>query len=72
MSITHHTKNRLYKRIRTVEEFNKTGQLISTLMRTFYEASVAEEEQMWFRGHCDSAEDGAEPQGRGHGGICFG
>jgi hypothetical protein len=36
------------------------GQLISTLTRTFYEGSVAEEEdRRWCRGRADSAEDGA-------------
>jgi hypothetical protein len=44
----------------TTEEFNKTGQLISTLMRTFYEASTIEEEdRRRRRSHGDSAEDGA-------------
>jgi hypothetical protein len=53
MSIIHHTKIKL-------KNFNKKGQLISTLMRTFYEASAAEEEdRRRRRGRGDSAEDGA-------------
>jgi hypothetical protein len=53
MSIIHHTKIQL-------KNFNKKGQLISTLTRTFYEASAAEEEaQRRRRGRGDSAEDGA-------------
>jgi hypothetical protein len=53
MSIIHHTKIQL-------KNFNKKGQLISTLKRTFYEASAAEEEaQRRHRGRGDSAEDGA-------------
>jgi hypothetical protein len=53
MSIIHHTKRQL-------KNFNKRGQLISTLTRTFYEASAVEEED-WRRrrGHGDSTEDGA-------------
>jgi hypothetical protein len=51
MSIIHHTKRQL-------KNFNKRGQLISTLMRTFYEASAAEEEdRRRCHGHGDSAED---------------
>jgi hypothetical protein len=51
--IIHHTKGQL-------KNFNKRGQLISTLTRTFYEASAAEEEdRRWRRGCSDSAEDGA-------------
>jgi hypothetical protein len=53
MSVIHHTKRQL-------ENFNKRGQLISTLTRTFYEASAAEEEdRRRRRGRGDSAEDGA-------------
>jgi hypothetical protein len=53
MSIIHHTK-------RWLKNFNKRGQLISTLTRTFYEASAAEEEDWrWLRGRGDNAEDGA-------------
>jgi hypothetical protein len=53
MSIIHHTKRQL-------KNFNKMGQLISTLTRTFYEASAAEEEdRRRRRGRGDSAEDGA-------------
>jgi hypothetical protein len=61
MSIIHHTKKPItQKRIRTAEEFQLKGQLISTLMRTFYEASVAEEEdRRRRRDRGDSAEDGA-------------
>jgi hypothetical protein len=53
MSIIHHTKRQL-------NNFNKRGQLISTLTRTFYEASTAEEKD-WRRRHDrgNSAEDGA-------------
>jgi hypothetical protein len=52
MSIIHHTKRQL-------KNFNKRGQLISTLTRTFYEASAAEEEdQRWHRDRGNSAEDG--------------
>jgi hypothetical protein len=45
---------------KTTENFNKRGQLISTLlMRTFYDASAAEgEDQRRHRGRGDSAEDG--------------
>jgi hypothetical protein len=53
MSIIHHIKRQL-------KNFNKRGQLISTLTRTFYEASEAEEEDWrWCRGRGDSVEDGA-------------
>jgi hypothetical protein len=53
MSIIHHTKRQL-------KNFNKRGQLIFTLTRTFYEASATEEEdRRQRRGHGDSAEDGA-------------
>jgi hypothetical protein len=38
MSIIHHTKRQL-------KNFNKIDQLISTLMRTFYEPSVAKEDR---------------------------
>jgi hypothetical protein len=49
-----------------LKNFNKRGQLISTMTRTFYEASAAEEEgQRRRRSHGDSTEDGAEPQGEG-------
>jgi hypothetical protein len=44
MSIIHHTKRQL-------KNFNKMGQLISTLTRTFYEESAAEEED-WRCGGC--------------------
>jgi hypothetical protein len=53
MSIIHHAKRQL-------KNFNKKGQLISTLTRTLYKASTAEEEdRRWRRGCGDSAEDGA-------------
>jgi hypothetical protein len=53
MSIIHHTKRQL-------KNFNKMGQLISTLTRTFYEASAAEEEdQRRRRSRGYSVEDGA-------------
>jgi hypothetical protein len=53
MSIIHHTKRQL-------KNFNKRGQLISTLSGTFYEASAAEEEdRRRRRGRGDSTEDGA-------------
>jgi hypothetical protein len=53
MSIIHHTKRQL-------GNFNKRGQLISTLTRTFYEASAIEEEdRRRRRGRSDSVEDGA-------------
>jgi hypothetical protein len=43
-----------------MKNFNKSGQLISTLMRTFYEASAAEEEDRRRRcGRGDNMEDGA-------------
>jgi hypothetical protein len=42
MSIIHHTKRQL-------KNFNKIGQLISTLTRTFYEPSAVKEED-WMRG----------------------
>jgi hypothetical protein len=43
-----------------LKNFNKMDQLISTLTRTFYEASAAEEEdRRRHRGRGDSAEDGA-------------
>jgi hypothetical protein len=52
MEIIHHTKRQL-------KNFNKTGQLISTFTRTFYEASAAEEEdQRRRRGRGDNTEDG--------------
>jgi hypothetical protein len=52
MSIIHHTKRQL-------KNFNKRGQLISTLTGTFYEASAAEEEdRRRRRGRGDSTEDG--------------
>jgi hypothetical protein len=35
------------------------GQLISTLTRTFYEASAAKEDRRWRRGRGDSAKDSA-------------
>jgi hypothetical protein len=51
MSIIHHTKRQL-------KNFNKRGQLISTLTRTFYKASAAEkEDRRRRRGRGDSAED---------------
>jgi hypothetical protein len=51
MSIIHHTKRQL-------KNFNKRGKLISTLTRTFYEASAAEEEdRRRRRGRGDSKED---------------
>jgi hypothetical protein len=41
-----------------MKNFNKRGQLISTLTRTFYEASAAEEEdRRRRRGRGDSTED---------------
>jgi hypothetical protein len=53
MSIIHHTKRQL-------KNFNKMGQLISTLTRNLYEASAAEEkDRRRLRGRSDSAEDGA-------------
>jgi hypothetical protein len=53
MSIIHHTKRQL-------KNFNKRGQLISTLTRTFYKASAAEEEdRRRHRDRGDNAEDGA-------------
>jgi hypothetical protein len=53
MGIIHHTKN-------TAKKIKKRGQLISTLTRTFYKASVAEEEdRRWRRGRGNSMEDGA-------------
>jgi hypothetical protein len=52
MSIIHHTKRQL-------KNFDKRGQLISTLTRTFYEVSAAEEEdRRRHRSRGDSAEDG--------------
>jgi hypothetical protein len=43
-----------------LKNFNKRGQLISTLTWTFYEASAAEEEdRRRRRGRGNSAEDGA-------------
>jgi hypothetical protein len=52
ISIIHHTKRQL-------KNFDKRGKLISTLTRTFYEASAAEEEdQRRRRGRSNSAEDG--------------
>jgi hypothetical protein len=51
ISIIHHTKRQL-------KNFDKRGKLISTLKRTFYEASAAEEEdRRRRRGRGDSAED---------------
>jgi hypothetical protein len=53
MIIIYHTKRHL-------KNFNKMGQLISTLTRTIYEASADEEEdRRWRRGCGDTAEDGA-------------
>jgi hypothetical protein len=52
MGIIHHTKRQL-------KNFNKRGQLISTLTRPFYGASVAEEEdRRRRRGRGDNVEDG--------------
>jgi hypothetical protein len=43
-----------------MKNFNKRGQLISTLLRTFYEASAAvEEDRRRRRGRGDSTEEGA-------------
>jgi hypothetical protein len=40
---------------------------------SFYVASTVEEEDRRQRHDCgDSEEEGAEPQGRGHKGVCFG
>jgi hypothetical protein len=53
MSIIHHTKRQL-------KNFNKMDQLISTMARTFYEASAVEEEdRRRHRCHGDTTEDGA-------------
>jgi hypothetical protein len=53
MSIIHHTK-------RQVKNFNKWGQLISTLTRTFYEVSADKKEDRRRRcGRGNRAEDGA-------------
>jgi hypothetical protein len=42
-----------------MKNFNKRGQLISTLLRTFYEASAAvEEDRRRRRGRGDSTEEG--------------
>jgi hypothetical protein len=55
-----HKKPITHQRIRTAEEFNKRGQLISTLKRTFYKESAAkEEDRRWRRGRGDNAKDGA-------------
>jgi hypothetical protein len=49
-----------------LKNFNKKGQLISTLMSTFYEASAAKEkDRRWRRSRGDSTEDHAESQGEG-------
>jgi hypothetical protein len=39
-----------------LKNFNK-GKLMSTLMRSFHEASADEEDRRWSRGRSDSAED---------------
>jgi hypothetical protein len=63
MSIINHTKTDNIRGLGQLKNFNKSGQLISTLARTFEVSTTKEEDRRRRRGRGDIAKDGAEPEG---------